>query len=308
MTIFSETELETIAKEQIGEDKTAVKNDIAAIKLWIRKSPHLKNIKQDDETLLRFLRGCKFSLERTKEKLEFYNACKSNLASWFDWDAQSKLFQKMLNAGIFLPLPGYDKKGRKVVLMRQCLVDPNKMSLEDIVTSNTAFLEFIAEGDDQAQIMGLVLINDLANTTAGQAKLFNPVTAKKAITLFQEAYPSRPKGMHFVNMTDVMMVVFNMFQQFQKEKMKQRNKIHKRGDYSELVAEMGEDVLPVEYGGNNGTCQEIHEEWVDRVVKNKDWFKQQINFKSDEFLRPGKPKSHAELFGIEGSFRKLEID
>lgn len=77
--------------------------------------------------------------------------------------------------------------------MRQCLVDPNKMSLEDIVTSNTAFLEFIAEGDDQAQIMGLVLINDLANTTAGQAKLFNPVTAKKAITLFQEAYPSRPK-------------------------------------------------------------------------------------------------------------------
>ena len=133
--------------------------------------------------------------------------------------------------------------------MRQCLVDPNKMSLEDIVTSNTAFLEFIAEGDDQAQIMGLVLINDLANTTAGQAKLFNPVTAKKAITLFQEAYPSRPKvntiahnciacihyylkGMHFVNMTDVMMVVFNMFQQFQKEKMKQRNKIHKRVKYN----------------------------------------------------------------------------
>ena len=38
--------------------------------------------------------------------------------------------------------------------------------------------------------------------------------------------------MHFVNMTDVMMVVFNMFQQFQKEKMKQRNKIHKRVKYN----------------------------------------------------------------------------
>ena len=30
-----------------------------------------------------------------------------------------------------------------------------------------------------------------------------------------------------------------------------------QGDYSELVAEMGEDVLPVEYGGSNGTCEDI---------------------------------------------------
>ena len=46
MTVFSESELETIAREQVGEDKATVKNDIAAIKLWIKKSPHLKNIKQ----------------------------------------------------------------------------------------------------------------------------------------------------------------------------------------------------------------------------------------------------------------------
>ena len=104
---------------------------------------------------------------------------------------QSKFHLILLR--IFLPLPGYDKLGRKVVLLRQRFIDPVKMSLDDLVITNTAFLEFIGEGDDQAQIMGLVLINDLANTTAGQARLFNPVTAKKAITLFQEAYPSRPK-------------------------------------------------------------------------------------------------------------------
>jgi len=38
------------------------------------------------------------------------------------------------------------------------------------------------------------------------------------------------------------------------------------------------------------------------------WFKEQELFKADESKRPGKPKTHDDLFGLEGSFRQLIID
>ena len=41
--------------------------------------PNFRVFFSDDAKLLQFLRGCKFSLERTKEKLDLYNSCRSKL-------------------------------------------------------------------------------------------------------------------------------------------------------------------------------------------------------------------------------------
>lgn len=38
------------------------------------------------------------------------------------------------------------------------------------------------------------------------------------------------------------------------------------------------------------------------------WFKEQEASKANEALRPGAPKTADDLFGVEGSFRKLVID
>lgn len=48
--------------------------------------------------------------------------------------------------------------------------------------------------------------------------------------------------------------------------------------------------------------------WKKKVEDNRDFLLRQQKYIADESKRVGKPKTSEELFGIEGSFRKLEVD
>jgi hypothetical protein len=52
----------------------------------------------------------------------------------------------------------------------------------------------------------------------------------------------------------------------------------------------------------------LAEQWVKKMEGYRGWFKEQESVKADESKRPGKPKTHDDLFGLEGSFRQLVID
>jgi len=187
-------------------------------------------------------------------------------------------------------------------------LDPNTMKLEDHFKVSTMVMELAFDGDEQSQIKGVVLIQDMGGMTASHALLITPALGKKAMTVWQDAYPAKPKALHFINMPGVIESVFKMMESFQKEKMRQRNRVHPKGDLSGMIADLGPEVLPEEYGGTNGTVEELKAYWFRKMVENRDWLMEQEKYKTDEKKRAGKPKLHSDIFGIEGSFRKLEID
>lgn len=66
-------ELALKAQEELGEVPDRIPEDIEALRTWISKQPHLK-ARQDAQFLVAFLRGCKYSLEKTKLKLDNFYA------------------------------------------------------------------------------------------------------------------------------------------------------------------------------------------------------------------------------------------
>ena len=98
---------------------------------------------------------------------------------------------------MYLPLPGYDKHGRKVVLMRAGPSDPDTMKKDDEFKTSTMIMEAAMEGDQQAVIRGMVLIQDLEGMTLAKTLGFTPAVAKRAMTVWQDAYPTRPKVWEF---------------------------------------------------------------------------------------------------------------
>lgn len=99
-------------------------------------------------------------------------------------------------------------------------------------------------------------------------------------------------------------------------------------DMDSLYKEISKETLPKDYGGENSSLSELTgfrvndiqrtnwqricflfvAYWKKKCEDNCEYLKQQEKMKADETKRPGQAKTSAQLFGIEGSFRKLNVD
>lgn len=64
----------------------------------------------------------------------------------------------------------------------------------------------------------------------------------------------------------------------------------------------------LEYGGEAGTIQELSDDAAQQFLDNRDFFDESKNHRVDETKRVEKSKNLESLFGVEGSFRQLNID
>ncbi|CAG0896259.1 unnamed protein product [Darwinula stevensoni] len=301
--------LQEKAEKELNERKETRADDIKAIRHWLEKQPHLQTVPRDDRTILMFLRGCKFSLERTKEKLDMFFSIRTLLPEFFEnGDPMHPTNLAILRLGTCLPVEDkYEADGSKIVIARAAVQDPDKIKQEDIIRVICFIGDIILNVDEQTQICGVTGVIDLTGMTWAHGMALTPALVKKAMTAWQDGYPARHKRLHYINAPPFFESVFNIFRGFMNEKIKRRVSFH--GNRFESLHQMiPVHLLPKELGGTYGNYEDMADYWMKKVLSHREEIMERAMQKSNEKLRPGKAKSFEDVFGIEGSFRKLNVD
>ncbi|XP_046638360.1 retinaldehyde-binding protein 1-like [Daphnia pulicaria] len=296
------------AEKELGEDEHRRTESVLALREWAKKQPHLQAMPLDAKFLLRFLRGCKYSMEKAKTKLDLTLTFRTALPEFFDgWDPLSPENQAALSLGGSLPLPGYDHQGRRVVLLRPASHDPAKIKIEVVQRVSFMVSEIMADEDEQMFITGITLLMDFTNFGMNHFTAMPLSMVKKLMPCWEDANPLRPKSMNYIHTPSIFNLINNLVNSVMKDKMKQRLRVHGE-DMESLYKEINKDILPKDYGGENLSVDELTALWKKKCEDRRDFLIATSKVKSDESKRPGRPKTSDELFGIEGSFRKLNVD
>nr|XP_053640679.1 uncharacterized protein LOC128694561 [Cherax quadricarinatus] len=91
----------------------------------------------------------------------------------------------MVSRRMFLPLPGYDNEGRKVVIIRTALHDPKVTSMEEVFKATHLISDVLWMEDEQMSVTGVVQLLDMADVTPAHGMQMTPALVKKAMTIWQ---------------------------------------------------------------------------------------------------------------------------
>lgn len=298
-------DLQIHIRKELNEDVNTREKDLEHIKDWLKKQPHLPDT-WDEARLMTFLRGCKFSLEKCKRKLDMYFTMRAAVPEFFkDRDVNRPELKAIAKLGQGPPLPGLTPEGRRVICMRGLTKDVETPNLADAMKL-ALMVGDIRLAAEEVGVAGDVYVLDASVVSPQHFARVSPAIVKKFLVCVQEAYPVKLKEVHVVNVSPLVDTIINWVKPFLKEKI--RNRIYVHSDLESLYKWIPKNVLPEEYGGTAGKLAEFNEQWIKKLEEYTPWFKEQENIKADESKRPGKPTNYDDLFGLDGSFRQLSID
>ncbi|XP_073813187.1 retinol-binding protein pinta-like [Musca autumnalis] len=298
--------LQKVAIEELGEVASRLPADLLALEQWIQQQPHLRAC-NDHQFLVQFLRGCKFSLERAKEKLDSYYSFKSKYPELLrPTDVDATQLRNLFQMGCIVPLPQpLNDCGPRIMLYRYNY-PVEIFSIEDVILLDVLLHDILMIDDPYACIYGVIYLVDLSCFSASHILQFSPSVLKQSLSYMENSLPLRVKSMGLINMPAFAEHFCNLFMSFLSKKLRERVFFCSK-KLEHLKERIPFKYLPMDYGGENGSIADICDDYTKIWDKYRDFFKESSKYGVDEHLRPAKAMSD-DMFGIGGSFRKIDVD
>jgi len=292
-------------EEELKRNPELKEADVQMLREWCEKQPHLPNI--SDSELALFLHSNYYRLEPTKTTIDTFFTVRSHVPEFFcNRDLiNNKELNKASQVVTQQILEGSTKDDYKIIFGRLLDSEPSHFVYNDAMKLLNMVIDLwlYTEGTSS----GHVILFDMKNVSFGHVGRLSPMALKKFLYYLQDGLPVRLKGFHFMNASPVIDVILNMMKPFMKKQLMDMFHMHTTNDTLEKFIPL--EVLPNEAGGQAGPIQELHDKNIKNLENHVAWFQEEeANHRVNEALRPGKAKTATDLFGVEGSFKKLEID
>ncbi|KAK5646473.1 hypothetical protein RI129_004937 [Pyrocoelia pectoralis] len=201
------------------------------------------------------------------------------------------------------------KSGPRILFIDYCMMDFDTVRFTDLLKMFFIMTDILMIADDNIAISGEQLIINFQNIPASFFLQFTPEIFKKMTVCWGTAYPLRIKLCLCINAPLLVEKLYNtVCKPLMSKKIQNRVHVYSSQNMEKAYTHLPKPLFPERFGGHNGSHTTLTMEWKRTVENYRGWVMEDSSYKSNEKLRPNKPKTCNEEFGMEGTFRKLNLD
>lgn len=299
---ISKEVIEKVRKD-LNLDEIRLKEAVDGIKEWLELQPHLpKEI--DDGRIERWLIRCKNRMEETKKCIDLYYTMRTMAPEFMrGWDVNEPWFDRACKYYFHVPMPTLTKDHDRII-MGGFLQEHDDLFFIDNMKLILQVTELRMREDYNAKD---IFVFDYKYFTLSDCQKVTLPLIKKFEVYFLRGCKTRLRAIHFLNTPSYAQFLVAFIKTILKTKLVERFHVYGQ-DLTEFYRRVPRELLPTEYGGNAGSITEHWGRWQKNLKNNRDWLISREHIKTDESKRSVNKMESSELFGFEGSFRKLTID
>ncbi|XP_004525459.1 alpha-tocopherol transfer protein-like [Ceratitis capitata] len=306
-----------IAKRELREDKYVREQSVEQLRNWVQKNEDLRDVRLDDEFLLRFLRCKKFSVPMAQQTLlKYLNVRRTFPHMTTQLDFLEPKLNDVISNGYIFASPKRDKNGRRVVIINAKGLNPKIYTSSDQARAHFLTYECLME-DQATQICGLIHVGDFSGVTTAHVTNWNPTEFARVFKWSEQSLPLRHKEIHLVNVPATLKWLIDFVKGRVSSKIRNRLTLYTQD--KELAKYVDPSCLPQELGGDM-PMKAMVELWKEELLAKRETIVNldKIALLSDRgILRKSNFNAEknangmnfvSQIESIEGSFRKLEFD